>query len=192
MKNLLIGCAIGLGVVSCTAPRMRANASGGQEIKTPGNRLTYCIINCAYEGWDSTAVSPGIHAAIDRHLTMLGYDAFRAESPYQPVADVFVYCSVHQQDQPILEFHPITSGQEVKYRKSKKILSGGSLVIQLFDTHSERLFWLGYASNLKVEERFSEPELLSMAAARIIDGFRISPTPRYLNAEVAPSFVWKK
>lgn len=192
MKKLLIGCAIGLGVASCTAPRMRVNANYGQEINHPEHRLSYYIVDGTFEGWDSTTVRPAMYAAIDRHLTLLGYDAFRAASPYQPVADIMVYCSVHERDLPITEVERVGSSYPVEYRKSKTMLSGGSLIIQLFDTRSKRIFWFGYATNLKADQRFSESEVVPQAAATVIDRFRTIPEPHYLDAEVAPSFVRKK
>lgn len=170
---------------------MRVNANYGQEIKNPENRLTYTIVDGTFEGWDSTAVRPAVYGAIDRHLRMLGYDTFRA-SPYQPAADILVYCSVHEKDLPITEVERTGSGYPVEYRKFKTLLTGGSLLIQLYDTRTKRVFWLGYATNLKADQRFSNSDGLLKAAETVIDRFRTVPEPHYLDPEVAPSFVRKK
>jgi len=123
---------------------------------------------------------------------MLGYYVFLAASLYQPNAEILVICSLKDKALPSTQIQRSGSDYRLEYLQVKTVLSGGSLLFQLFDTHTKRIFWLGYANNLWANDRFSETEGLSVAAARVIDRFRTIPVPHYLDAEVAPSFVQKK
>ncbi len=179
MKANWILLALGLGAASCTtSQRLQTRDHTDLGVPNPEVSATYAIVDGSMEGWNTPANVAALHDEIDRQMHLRGYASVEPGDFNGLQPDILVYCSVF--DRPIsfptgVRLNPASPSEKPVFTVSKTKFKDGLLLLQLKDTHTQAIFWVGHADGLNVGSPKPDPEVLRENTRALFDGYKQMP-----------------
>lgn len=179
MKANYLIFALALGAASCTtSQRLQTRDYSALGVPNPEVSATYAIVDGAMDGWNTPGYENALHGEIDRQMHLRGYALVEPGDFNGLQPDIIVFCTVF--DRPVklplsTVLNPASPSEKPEYRLNRTLLKGGTLLLQMKDTHNQRIFWVGHADGLRHNAGTSMPDLLRENAQALFDSYKQMP-----------------
>jgi hypothetical protein len=178
MKMNWMVLALALGAVSCvSSQRLHTLNAGDLGVPTPETSATYTVMDATLGTWDSPANAAALHDEIDRQMKLRGYVAVEPGDFNGLQPDLVVFATFFDRPTFIptgVRLNPASSGEKPQIGKTR--LEDGTLLLQLKDSRSQNIFWLGHAQGLYDGNRSLNPETLRDATRNLFERYTLMPT----------------
>jgi hypothetical protein len=142
--------------------------------REPLARHTYYLIDASFEGIDDEAAPDAVRAEIDRQMRLRGYEYLEPGDFNDLQPDIVVFYTFFDQAVTFRGLTHASPGAGESPGRLRYRFAGGTLVIQMKEHRSQRIFWLGFAERLN--EGDSSPETFSATTRGVMDKFTLLPS----------------